>query len=404
MRIPAGSRQAIFIPECRDESPPCLNQAARRQRGLAKQGHPIELACRGVLLVEVERVPEFVGAEQAVSHRSIVLDARVLVPASRSRRLCSNCSRRLRRRSSRSNVRSGPRLDTAPSWNRLSGVTPRYGSRSFQVLSASVFEAVFVALPTNSVETGSYDWPRKPPYGPARATSPTRWLLNAQGSTRLGGTSGWAAAGFRSLDEIDHGPDVRPVPLTSRVQLHGRIDPRDPGRRRRATPWSGYGWETDRITVTLSMTFAIRGRSSQTSRPGTFDGIDFSSPRISSGASGLGSKVSELAGRPVEEQEDTGLGLAELIGSRKRGGRTPGVRPLGPASPNPIRPSELTWSRSRRVIPLQKRFGPPRTAKHGHLGTGTSGREEGNQAAGEGQPGQHPFLDVATTLCQPEES
>ena len=57
-------------------------------------------------------------------------------------------------------------------------------------LATAVFLAVFVALPTNSVKTGSHAWPRNPPYGPARATSPTRWLLNAQGSTRFRGTSG----------------------------------------------------------------------------------------------------------------------------------------------------------------------------------------------------------------------
>ena len=50
--------------------------------------------------------------------------------------------------------------------------------------------------------------------------------------------------------------------------------------------------------MTLSMTCASRGRRSQTFKPGTLDGMQPSSPRISSGASGLGSNVSSWLGEP----------------------------------------------------------------------------------------------------------
>src|SRR5947209_7855929 len=50
--------------------------------------------------------------------------------------------------------------------------------------------------------------------------------------------------------------------------------------------------------MTLSMTCASRGSRSQTFRPGTLEAMQPSSPRISSGASGLGSKVSSWLGEP----------------------------------------------------------------------------------------------------------
>src|SRR4051794_6920967 len=66
----------------------------------------------------------------------------------------------------------------------------------------------------------------------------------------------------------------------------------------KATPWIGYGCVTDRTTLTLSITRASRGNSSQTSSPGTTEGIDPSSPRTSTGAPGFGSKVSNWLGDP----------------------------------------------------------------------------------------------------------
>ena len=66
----------------------------------------------------------------------------------------------------------------------------------------------------------------------------------------------------------------------------------------KATPWIGYGCVTERSTVTLSITLARWGSPSQTSMPGTFERIDPSSPRISAGASGLGSNVSSWLGEP----------------------------------------------------------------------------------------------------------
>ena len=55
---------------------------------------------------------------------------------------------------------------------------------------------------------------------------------------------------------------------------------------------------TERISETLSITCASRGSRSQTFKPATLEGMQPSSPRISSGASGLGSNVSSWLGEP----------------------------------------------------------------------------------------------------------
>ncbi len=97
-----------------------------------------------------------------------------------------------------------------------------------------------------------------------------------------------------------------------------------------ATPWIGYGCETERISETLSITSANRGSRSQTFNPGTLDGMQPSSPRISSGSVGLGVERFDLARRPVHEQEDARLGLAEprQAGVGFGGGRTGSRRDL----------------------------------------------------------------------------
>ena len=54
----------------------------------------------------------------------------------------------------------------------------------------------------------------------------------------------------------------------------------------------------ERITVSLSAALATRGNNSQKCIPGTLVRIGLKSPRISTGASGLGSKVSCCGGPP----------------------------------------------------------------------------------------------------------
>ncbi len=109
--VPAGAGQAVLVPEDGDEPAPRLDQPPRRQRGLAEEGHAVEVAGGGRLAVEVE------GAAAAAPSRAASRPSRgggrsptARPPASRSRRACSHCSRRVRRRSRRSSVSSGPRL------------------------------------------------------------------------------------------------------------------------------------------------------------------------------------------------------------------------------------------------------------------------------------------------------
>ena len=162
------------------------------------------------------------------------------------------------------------------------------------------------------------------------------------------------------VDVIDHRADERPVRRVARVQLHRRRRSGGSPVVAKATPWIGYGCETERITVTLSITRARRGSSSQTSSPGTLDGIDASSPRISTGRVGLGVERLELAGRAVQEQQDARLRLAEPLAARAR-------FPLGLArgrhagEPQPEQPQRPDVEQVAAVRPSHSRFGPPRT-------------------------------------------
>jgi hypothetical protein len=62
--------------------------------------------------------------------------------------------------------------------------------------------------------------------------------------------------------------------------------------------WFFMVWVMLRTSVTLSMTFATRGRCSETWMPGTFDGMGLCGPRIASGASGFMSNMSMWLGPP----------------------------------------------------------------------------------------------------------
>ena len=66
-----------------------------------------------------------------------------------------------------------------------------------------------------------------------------------------------------------------------------------------SSPEAGLKFEVnDRTTVTLCITRAECGKSSHTSQPGSVDRIGFSSPRMSSGASGFRSASSSWLGEP----------------------------------------------------------------------------------------------------------
>ena len=66
----------------------------------------------------------------------------------------------------------------------------------------------------------------------------------------------------------------------------------------KAVPCTGYAWWSDRNTVTRFSNCAVRGKISPMRTPGMMLGIEPSSPRTSTGASGFGSKVSIWLGEP----------------------------------------------------------------------------------------------------------
>src|SRR5262245_6579693 len=67
----------------------------------------------------------------------------------------------------------------------------------------------------------------------------------------------------------------------------------------------GIVWYSERTTVTLLPTFAILGSVSANCMPGAVVSIDLNSPRIPSGASGLLSHMSMVAGPPASQNRMT---------------------------------------------------------------------------------------------------
>ena len=153
----------------------------------------------------------------------------------------------------------------------------------------------------------------------------------------------------------------------------GGVDPRDARR--------GVGDPVERVRVRdrpdhrrpCPSPGPVCGSSSQTSSPGTLDGIDASSPRISHRGVGLGVERLELAGRAVEEQEDARLRLAEPPGGDRpargrvriaAGARRPG-RPQDPARAGPAtrREAGRAGSARRRAVSDRPARGssPPRS-------------------------------------------
>src|SRR5689334_13096328 len=93
---------------------------------------------------------------------------------------------------------------------------------------------------------------------------------------------------------------------------------------------------TERITVSLSMIAACRGRCSQKRTPGTLVPIVPNGPRTSAGASGLGSHMSMWLGPPESQKTITDFGRPAPFGppgdSARRRFKAGDDRPATPAS------------------------------------------------------------------------
>src|SRR5579883_630641 len=119
-----------------------------------------------------------------------------------------------------------------------------------------------------------------------------------------------------------------------------------------AGPWLGIVWYSERTIVSLSVTSATFGNVSAICTPFTFVAMDLNSPRIPSGASGLLSHISMVAGPPANHSRITLL--AFVLPSTFRPfalaseARMPGsVRPRMPAEPM-VRTSRR-WKPSQSV-------------------------------------------------------
>ena len=91
---------------------------------------------------------------------------------------------------------------------------------------------------------------------------------------------------------------------------------------------------TLRMIDSLSMIRACSGRCSQTRMPGTRVAIDRYGPRISAGASGLGSHMSIWLGPPESQNRMTALRSAAGVSARAdRRSRSASPKPARPATP-----------------------------------------------------------------------
>ena len=108
-------------------------------------------------------------------------------------------------------------------------------------------------------------------------------------------------------------------------------------------------WPSERTSVQRSMTFASPGMCSQIETPGAAVAIGRNSPRISSGASGLRSHMSIVAGPPESQ-----IWITPVAGFFTRGSGASGPRPAARrAGDSPSSPATPTRRTSRRWNPSQ---------------------------------------------------
>ena len=173
VRVPAGAGQAELVPEHRDEPRPGFDQPAGRQASLAEQRHAIGLARLARFAAEVERLPQLLRAEQRIRpSRGTGRRCRNRpAPAAASFELVQERFAAIE--PVERDVR-GPRNADARSGE--SGVMPTYGSSNSCGAGPERLGDLLVGL---AVEVGAERveaLPRKAAYGPARCTSPVRWL------------------------------------------------------------------------------------------------------------------------------------------------------------------------------------------------------------------------------------
>src|SRR5262245_16982344 len=109
-------------------------------------------------------------------------------------------------------------------------------------------------------------------------------------------------------------------------------------------------WCNERTIASLSAHLANSGNSSQTSIPGTADLIGPNGPRISAGASGFGSNVSNWLGPPHIQNrmtEVSGVGSGVLARAA----------PNAPGRPSPARPRPARRTVRRLIGPEQSGIG-----------------------------------------------
>src|SRR5687767_9634065 len=118
-----------------------------------------------------------------------------------------------------------------------------------------------------------------------------------------------------------------------------------------AGAWLGMVWYRERTTVSLSATAAVFGRCSLQRTPAAFVLISWKAPRMPSGASGLVSHMSMVAGPPASQTRMTLLAFALGLSVPFSFALASAARKDG--SDRPSRPAAPTWRKSRRWNPSQ---------------------------------------------------
>ena len=120
------------------------------------------------------------------------------------------------------------------------------------------------------------------------------------------------------------------------------------------------------MSVTLSMTWARLGNSSQTFRPGTLEAMQPSSPRISTGASGLGSNVSIWLGDPYMNSRMHDFAWpnpwSPVVEARAAGSNSPACP--APPSPSPSKPKRADVQEISPGQPITEPFRTTQNANH----------------------------------------
>ena len=350
MRVPAAAGQAIFVPKYRHHAAAGLDQTPRSEASLAEKRAAVHVAGRIGLGANVQRAAQIIGLQQRVGHLPVAIELPAAAAGGQVRpRLIQLREQRpapveaierdlgrQRRRRRHDEMAIGRKLDIRIVVLELL-LLQRLGQRLGALTDEIGPDRIVFAPQERGVRPG----PRN--FAHAVTTEAERQgnVVRHARPRRIGPRPSAGAIRHKSTTEPKNG-QCRTIAW---AELHRGVDCRHARQR------VGHAVQRVRVRHRAQHRGAIHhlakfGNSSQTSQPGRLEGIDPSSPRISTGAFGLGSTNSIWLGAPYRCSRMTHLARPNERGcalslAAAASCKSHQVRPGQPGQPQPAHAQQI---------------------------------------------------------------